>query len=323
MLDLLLLIALFVVLSGLWAMIDAAVLSVTPAEIEAMNVRKAWGAASLKKLTQHLTRGIIVIVMLTNVTNILGPILIGQQAVALFGSTIIGIVTVLLTVTTIIFSEIVPKAIGSHYAPTISRISAPFLYALVVILYPLVIALSTFTRLFRRGNRPVGTEEQVRALVRLGGRAGHINPSESELIHRAFTLSDRTAKDIMMPRESIVAMPASLSVSRGAKTVFHQVFSRYPVYEASLDDIRGFVLSREILEALADGHGSLPLRRITRSILTVDPRSRASDMLRLMRARQIHIAIVVESGRVIGLVTLEDVLEELVGEIEDEGDQPT
>ena len=301
-------------------MIDAAILSVTPAEIEEMNAKKLWGAQALQRLTQHLTRGIIVIVMLTNVTNILGPILVGQEAVSLFGSKVIGIITVVLTIVTIVFSEIVPKAIGAHYAPTISRIAAPFLYLLVILLYPLVILLALFTRLFRRGKRPVGTEEQVRALVQLGGKAGHINPGESELIHRAFTLSDRMAKDIMMPRNQSVALPASLTVNRAVKTVFHQVYSRYPIYVSTLDTICGFVLSRDILEAVADGDDRMTLQRIKRSILTVSPGSKASDILRVMRSRQIHIAIVTENGVTLGLVTLEDVLEELVGEIEDEGD---
>ena len=125
MIEVLLIILAFIALSGFFAMIDAAVLNVTPAEVEVLIAKGRWGARQLKILLRHTTRAIIVIVIFTNVTNILGPILAARKAVELFGNEAIGFVTAFLTFATIVFAEIIPKSIGAHHAPRISRRVAP------------------------------------------------------------------------------------------------------------------------------------------------------------------------------------------------------
>ncbi len=321
MIELLVLAATFTCVSGVLAMIDAAILSVHHAEVEVMIAKKRWGARELKLLLRHTTRAIIVIVILTNITNILGPILVGRKAVDLFGSQAIGVVTALLTFVTIIFSEIIPKSIGSHYAPRIARIIAPVLLALVIILFPAVIVLERITRMFRSGKRKVGTEDQIRALANLGGGAGHIDSDERELIHRAFVLNDRTAGDIMTPASSIVFIQKGRSIRQAAKIIFEYSYSRYPVIGQSLDDVYGYILSHDTLEMLADGKDGLPLSEIVRPVPNVESTMKCDDLLNALRKTDCHIAIVRSQGKTVGLVTLEDVLEELVGEINDEGDK--
>ncbi len=301
-------------------MIDAAILSVNHAEVEVMISRKRWGARDLRQLLRHTTRAIIVIVILTNIMNILGPILVGRKAEALFGSQAIGIITALLTFTTIILSEIIPKSIGTHYAPRIARTIAPILRVLIFVMYPVVLALERIARMFKSGKRKVGTEDQIRALANLGGGAGHIDSDERELIHRAFVLNDRLTGDIMSPASSIVFIRSDSSIRLAAKIIFENSYSRYPVIGTSLDDIIGYVLSSDVLELIADGKDSLPLFDIIRDVPTVDPLLRCDDLLNVLRKSELHLAIVKAQGKTVGLVTLEDVLEELVGEIRDEGD---
>jgi CBS domain containing-hemolysin-like protein len=310
----------FIIASGFVAMIDAAVLNVSPAEVEVMLKQNAWGAKDLKKLLQHTTRAIIVIVILTSVTNILGPILVGGKATELFGSSAIGIVTAILTFATIIFSEVVPKSLGAHHAPQISRTVAPLLLLLTRILYPLVIALEHLVRLFKSGKRHVGTEEQIRALANIGGGEGHIDADERELIHRAFVLNDRKAQDIMSPVKDIVSVSSTANIRKAAKVVFAHRYSRYPVVGNSLDDIGGYVLSHDILENMAAGKEELSILKIIRDVPKVDAGLKCDELLNVLRKNAEQIAIVEKDGKTVGLVTLEDVLEELVGEIHDEGD---
>ncbi|OGJ66612.1 hypothetical protein A3G69_03075 [Candidatus Peribacteria bacterium RIFCSPLOWO2_12_FULL_53_10] len=323
MVELLLIVTGFVAVSGVFAMIDAAVLNVTPAEVEVMIAKKKWGAKELKSLLRHTTRAIIIIVICTNVTNILGPILAGQKAVALFGSNAIGTMTAFLTFATIIFSEIIPKSFGAHNAPRISRRIAPFLLLLITVFYPLVFVLERIVRLFKSGKRKVGTEEQIRALANIGGGAGHIDADEQEFIHRAFVLNDRKVREIMIGSEKMACIKADTTIEQAAKTVFHHHFSRYPVIGVSIDDTYGYILSRDILSAVAAGKGGAPITPLVREILTVGADLPCDTLLNVLRDNAAQLAMVEEYMRIVGLVTLEDVLEQLVGEIKDESDIAT
>ena len=320
MFELILYIVVFIVLSGLMAMVDAAVLSVSRAEVEELVQQKKWGANALQAVALRLPRAVVIIVVLTNTINILGPILAGKKAVAVYGDAVIGVVTAILTFGTIIFSEIIPKSLGAHYAPLISRASAPIILALIYGLYPLVLALAWVSRLFQSGERRIGTETQIRSLVTIGRRAGYIEQDEDQLIHRAFVLNDRTTADVMTPMEEIVGVDASLTIRQAADRVVQHVYSRYPVFEESIHDVAGMVMGRDILEAMTEGRNNELVSSIVRPILTADVEMRSDELLVLFRDKHIHLAIVQDRGQTRGLVTLEDVLEELVGEIEDETD---
>ncbi len=262
------------------------------------------------------------IVLFTNTINILGPILAGNKAIDIYGDSVIGLITVILTFGTIVFSEIIPKSLGAHYAPLVSRIWAPIILFLTYALFPIVVALEWISDLFKSGRRPIGTEAQIRSLVQLGHRAGFIERNEGQLIQRAFVLNDRTAADVMTPLKDVVAVPPSATIRQAAQCVFHNAYSRYPVFGESNDDVQGMLLSRDILEALSEGRDEMPIKAIVLPALIVESDMRSDALLILFRDRRVHMAIVREKGKNVGLVTLEDVLEELVGEIEDEKDVP-
>jgi CBS domain containing-hemolysin-like protein len=320
MLELALYIVVFIVLSGLMAMVDAAVLSVSRGEVEEMVQHKAWGAVALRAIVQRITRAVVVIVLFTNTINILGPILAGKKAIELYGNTAIGIVTAILTFGTIILSEIIPKSLGTHYAPQIARASAPFILALIYTLYPVVLALEWISSLLKSGKRRIGTEAQIRSLVTIGRQAGYIESDEGQLIHRAFVLNDKTAADIMTPLKDVVGVEATATMKELAQLVLSNAYSRYPVFGKSVHDVTGMVLSRDILQALTQQQGDEPITMIVRAVLTVAAGTRSDQLLVLFRDRHSHLAIVQDLGKTVGVVTLEDVLEELVGEIEDEKD---
>ena len=140
------------------------------------------------------------------------------------------------------------------------------------------------------------------------------------MIRRAFVLNDRTAEDIMTPLSKVATLNGSDTVRQAASQVLHHAYSRYPVVGTSVHDVQGLVLSRDIFEALADNKQELPLSSICSPCLKVSTKVHSDALLVKFRDRRIHLAVVREGHRTVGIVTLEDVLEELVGEIEDEKD---
>ncbi len=320
MAELLVLAVVFVMLSGLMALIEASIFNISRAEVEEMVTQGRRGAGALRSLTVRLSRAVIVIVILTNTINILGPILVGQKAIALFGSVAIGIVTALLTFATIIFSEIIPKSLGAHYAPQISPRVAPMVLGLTWLLLPIVAPLEWLTNLLKSGERSIGTEEQIRSLTRIGRKAGHIESDEGQLIHRAFLLNDKTAADVMTPLQDVISVPDSATIRQAANQVFRHTYSRYPVLDPSTYAVHGILLSHDILEALSLGNDDAPVTTIMRPPLIIPADKRCDNLLTLFRDKRVHLAIVRTTNKTVGLVTLEDVLEELVGEIEDEQD---
>jgi CBS domain containing-hemolysin-like protein len=230
-------------------------------------------------------------------------------------------VTIVLTLGTIIFSEILPKAIGNRFAPLIARLSAPGILFSERVFFPLVIPLAWLTKMLTPGKRKIGTEPQIRSLVRIGHQAGHIETDEYQMIHRAFVLNDRTARDIMTPIDEVRAIASSASISQAATEVELSAFSRYPVFGATIDDVQGTLLSRDLLKAVIHGNSDRTVLSLAADPIIVDARTRSDDLLVLFRDQHVHLAVVQSDGKTLGIVTLEDVLEELVGEINDEKDK--
>ena len=320
MVELALYIFLFIILSGLMAAVEAAVLNVSRGEVEELRLQGKWGATALRVITEHLTQAVVVLVIFTNTINVLGPILAGRKALQLYGDTAIAFITAVLTLGTIIFSEIIPKSLGTHYAPSISRHAAPAIRLLIIAFYPVVLALEWLSNQLKSGERRIGTEAQIRFLTTIGRRAGYIESDEGQLVRRAFLLNDRSAGDIMTPLEDMVSVQETDTINEAARRVFRHAYSRYPLFGKSINDVSGLVISRDILEAVTEGRGEEPVSTICRTGITVPAQMHSDELLVRFRDRHIHLAVVQEQEHTVGLVTLEDVLEELVGEIEDEKD---
>lgn len=311
----------FIALSGLMAAVEAALLSVTQPEIDEMILHERRGARRLWGVKHQLPRSLAVIVILTNLVNVLGPILVSRQAFDVYGPRSLVPITIVLTVGTIVFSEVIPKSLGSHYAPRLACLAAPFIRMLGFVMAPLSAGLARLTRALTRGRRKIGTEAQIRALVKIGSRGGHIEPQEGRMIYRSFLLNDRSAQDIMTPLPEVVAVPANATVEQAAGLIRRREFSRYPVFGASPDDVQGWLIGRDVLRMLVDGPADAPIAAIVRPPFVVNAETRADELLVLFRTRHEHLAVVRdEEERTLGIVTLEDVLEEIVGEIEDEKD---
>jgi len=188
---------------------------------------------------------------------------------------------------------------------------------LIFAFYPIVWLFERLTNAMKTGERRVGTEAQIRSLVRLGHSAGYIETDETLLVHRAFGLNDRSAMEIMTPMENVISVGAESTVRQAAEVVCRSTYSRYPVMDTS-GRVVGVIISHDLLQALSQERGDGVITNVIRSPLVVDAGMKADDLLSLFRARRFHLAVVNRRGSAIGIVTLEDVLEELVGEIVDE-----
>jgi len=309
--------------SGIMSGAEASLLSITPAEVEDLVHKKKFGSKTLRKLRKKQSQAITAIVVLNNAINIVGSILVGRSAMALYGDQFLALVTTLLTFSVIIFSEIIPKSIGINHAHLMAPLFAPLILAFTYILMPVIVIMEFVTKVFNKGERKIGTESQIRSLVRMGWRRGHIEDDEGILIHRVFMLNDKKAEDIMVPFEKMVSFEENETVEKIAPLMMESSFSRFPVYDDEETKIKGMVLRTDVIEALARDQHSKKIKELIRPILIIRPTSSADDLLLLFKQKRTHMAIVKDNLKTVGLLTLSDILEELVGEIIDEKEAET
>jgi putative hemolysin len=236
--------------------------------------------------------------------------------------------TVIMTVVLLVAGEIVPKMIVVQDAPTWAVRFARFLHVMYVVLRPVTWAILTVTsaaiRLFgghpeRAG--PYVTEDDIRTLVNVGEKQGVLEQEEKEMIHSIFEFGDTAAREVMTPRTDMICTSADNPVKDGVEIVAREGYSKLPVYDGNIDHIVGVVHDRELLVYVSRGELQMPLRVLMRPIKAIPENKKIDELLREMQAEHVSVAIVVdEYGGTAGLVTMEDLLEEIVGEIMDEYD---
>jgi len=311
--------------SFLCSVTEAVLLSITPAYIEGQKAVRPRLAARLKRLKQdRIDQSLSAILTLNTIAHTIGAIGAGAQATILFGSAWFGLFSALMTLAILFLSEIVPKTIGAVYWPRLVGPTALFVSLLIVMLYPIVWLSERVTRMISKSAdlMPVNRDELI-AMARAGGETGQIRGNESKMIQNLLRFDLIHVTDIMTPRSVITALPEEMTVNASLERITGAPFSRLPVYRSGLDDIAGFVLKDDILLHTAQDRGEEPLAALKRGIPAVpESMSLAALMERLLKDRQ-HIAIVVnEYGGTDGLVTLEDLIETLMGlEIVDETDK--
>ncbi len=244
------------------------------------------------------------------------------QTLALVG------VVVLVTYFSLVIGELVPKRLGLQSAERLATRVAPLMTTLSVVLRPAIAFLSASSNvvlhLIGRGNAtktPV-TEEDIVYLAREGTAGGTVETEEEEFISRLFRFTDRTVEAVMKPRSEITAVEVGTPLHEVLQTFLESGYTRLPLYEGSLDNIIGVLYAKDLLRIRA-GDENIDLRTIARPPFFVTQYQHVDDLLTTFRRRGVHMAIVIdEYSQVVGLLTLEDVLEELVGEIQDEYDEP-
>ena len=238
------------------------------------------------------------------------------------------VVTILLTLFTIVFGELVPKQIGLAHAERVAMSTARLMEFLGGLFGPLVSALTWVTRRISRlfgadvaADERISSEE-LRLIIEQGGEQGILEAEEEQMIHAVIELGDQRVHEVMVPRIAMVTLTTSVTMEEAVDTIIEQGHSRIPVYEDTIDEIVGILYAKDLLPFLKPGGPPAPpLRSLLRTPVFVPESMTVDDLLHELQRRKVHLAIVLdEYGGTAGLVTIEDLIEEIVGEIQDEYD---
>ena len=238
------------------------------------------------------------------------------------------LVLFLAAIVMLIFAELVPETIAVQYSERLALWLARPLAIVSVIAMPLVHLMvwlsNVISRLFGaqpRGEMPFVTEEEIKTLVDAGEEEGVIQEEEKDMIFSIFELEDTMAREVMVPRIDVVALDVRTPMLEALDTIMAAGHSRIPVYDETIDNVQGLLYAKDLLPYLREGRSDVPLSNILRQAYFIPETKKASDLLPDLQQRRVHMAVVVdEYGGVAGLVTIEDLLEEIVGEIQDEYD---
>jgi putative hemolysin len=238
------------------------------------------------------------------------------------------IVVLLMAVVMLIFGELVPETIALRHSERIALWLARPLAVISILAMPLVRIMvwlsNAISRLFGagpRGEMPFVTEEEIKTLVDAGEEEGVIQEEEKAMIYSIFELGDTLAREVMVPRIDVVALDVATPMVEALDAIMEAGHSRIPVFAETIDNVVGVLYAKDLLPYLREGRIDVPLRSILRAAYFIPETKKASDLLPDLQQRRVHMAIVVdEYGGMAGLVTIEDLLEEIVGEIQDEYD---
>ena len=316
-------VALAICISFLCSILEAVILSVTPSYMALMEVDKPALASKLKELKDDVDRPLAAILSLNTIAHTVGAAGAGAQAAIVFGDAALGVFSAVLTLLILVLSEIIPKTIGASYWKALVPIVVRTLPILIISLWPLVKMAEFLTRIISRGKTAdVISGAELAALAKVGARDGGLGDQESKIIQNLFRFKELTVFDIMTPRTVVFALPQDETIGNAVKRLEDMRFSRIPIYENTIDQVTGFVLKTDILvKAVADDDDSV-LSDIRRDLSHVEVSMHLHALFEHLLHNDRHMALVVDDfGGTAGVVTLEDVVETLLGlEIVDEAD---
>ena len=324
MLALLLYLFTALVVSFLCSILESVLLSTPLSYVTMREEEGSKYAALFKKYKQEPDKALAAILSLNTIANTIGAAGVGRQATAVFGSEWFGLVSAIMTLLILIFSEIIPKTIGTSYCKMLMGSAAVIINVLVFILYPLVLLIKLISKWFtpEEVEKSISREE-VSAMVNAGEEEGVFEEGENKIIQNLIKLDSIKARDAMTPR--VVAAVASekmtLKTFYKDNTFLHH--SRIPVYADSAEFITGYILRSDALQLLADDKFDISLGSIKREMPYFNEETSIGDIWEQFIAKNEQISVVIdEYGCFQGILTLEDILETILGlEIIDENDE--
>ncbi len=275
------------------------------------------------KYKTNIDRPVAAILSLNTVAHTIGAAGVGSESVKIFGEAYFGIISAILTLLILVLSEIIPKTIGASYWRTLAIPSARIIRVLIVITYPLVWFSELLTKCFAPRIQPLTvSRDEVAAMVNVGADEGVFQTGENRIIQNFLKLVNVTAKEVMTPYVVVASVSASTTMKEFYSESQFSPFSRIPVYNSQREFIVGYARRATVLEMLAQDKFSTPISEITRPILSFTETDKVSDIWEKMLANKEHISVITdEYGCMRGIVTMEDVIESMLGvEIVDECD---
>ncbi len=303
---------------------EAVILSVSQAYISLLEKEKKPSGKLLNKLTTDINKPLSAILTLNTIAHTMGAAGAGAQAARVFGDAYLGLISAVLTFLILVFSEIIPKTLGATYWKVLAPVTAYFLKYLILALYPFVLMSQKLTSGFTEESPLKGlSRSELLAMAELSGKEGQLAQQEALFLQNLLSLHERKIKDAMTHRTVVFSLPETLTVAEFVENHSNTAFSRIPVYEnQESESITGYIMKTEILLAMANGGKDKKLAEFASPLVTLLGDMPLSTTFDHFLNSRVHMLLVVdEYGGLEGILTLEDLLESLLGiEIVDEQD---
>lgn len=325
-------IILLVALSALTSAVETAITASSKAKLLSMlddeSVKKKSKIKRAIDLKENQTRNISSILVGNNIINLSASAMMTFYVSKIFGNYFIALGTGILTLVILIFGEVAPKNVAVHIPETVLITLSGPTKIVVTILYPIAVIVQKLAGLVARlfgidvsNDIETYTEEELKTMVDLSHAGGLIEEEEKEMIHNVFELDERTARDVMVPRIDMVSVSLDATYEEVNEIFRKEQFTRLPVYEESIDNIVGILNVKDLLLLEDNERHNFEIKNIIRKAVYVYEKKKVLEILESLKEERANIAIVLdEYGATAGMVTLEDVIEEIVGDINDEYD---
>lgn len=323
----LLMLIVLLALSAYFSSSETALTTVNKMRIRTMAESGVKNAVTLTKVIDDPNRMLSAILIGNNVVNLTASSLATTLAISLFGNKAVGVATGVLTLLILVFGEITPKTLSTLYAEHVAMRNARVIYILMVVMTPVIALVNKLSLIFLlllkidpNKKRDTITEDELRTIVQVSHEEGVIESEEKKMINNVFDFGDSVAKDVMVPRIDMVMVSVNATYEELLEVYRSEKYTRIPVYEDSTDNVIGIVNVKDLL--LVDPHENFHIREFLREPLYTYEYKKTAELMIEMRKTFNNIVIVLdEYGATAGLITLEDMLEEIVGEIRDEYDE--
>jgi len=315
-----------IVLSAFFAMSETALLSISKYKVRHWVEKKKFGSIYVKKLKDRPEVLLSTILIGNNLVNTAAAAIATSIALQIFQHNAIGIATGVATFLILIFGDMTPKSIGANNNEILAPMVAPVIWNISIAIYPITKALEYFLNGINKlvGTKKISiiTEEELKSIVKASEEEGSIKEIEKKMIQRIFDFDNTPVSDVMTRKKSIVYVSSDMQIKDVLQLPTAKMYSRFPVYDKSRENIVGILYLKDMLKFVKDGKYDIAVKQIMRKPFFVFENKKMDTMLRLFQNRKQHMAIVIdEKAHVVGLVTIENILEEIVGEIIDESDK--
>jgi putative hemolysin len=310
--------------SFLCSILEAVLLSITHSHVGMLQERGDKVGDLLAGMRRKIDEPIAAILTLNTIANTMGATLAGAVALQVFGSRWMALFSALLTLGILLISEIIPKTLGATFWPHLTGFAAYTLRVMIWVMKPILVPLSIFSRLIaRNASLPTVSRSELEVLAEIGRREGTLDEDEWQVVSNVIRLDEVAVGEVMTPRTDMVAIPLGASVQEAKHLMLDEGHLRLPVFEGTVDHVVGILLARDLWNA--DRAGRTHIRELVRPPHFAPASKPVEDLIPEMRRQRNKMAIVLdEFGGTAGLVTLEDLIEEIIGEIQDEheADEP-
>jgi len=321
-------IALSIVFIAILASAESSFIAVNKIRIRSLMEKGDSRAKAVQKLLDEHDKLFSAVILSGNLFTILATSIGTVLALRYFGEDGIIIATIIMTFLTVVFGELAPKTFAVTYSEKVSLLLAKPVAFYIRLISPLVWIFKVMSNLIIRmlgGKKkpisPFVTEEEIKTMINIGEEEGTLEEEEKQMLHKVFAFGDKVVTEAMVPRTEIVSIPDDATVDDALKLVLEEGYSRYPVVKENIDSVTGILYVKDIVKQMAQGkiQNHTPITEIVREAYYIPENKMVTELLDEMQKNKFQIAIVMdEYGGTAGLITLEDIMEEIVGGLQDE-----